>query len=304
MRARRILVAAIGVLTALAVSVPVAEARISGRSDRCIERPEAELRLVRDEVTAPRHDELTRWIDRHAGRSDAAAERLAVGTTVTIPVWFHVIRKDLSVAGGNLPRTRIRAQLDVLRASYSGATGGAPTGFGFTLAGVTRTTNQRWFTVNGSGVETAMKEALKVGGPETLNIYTANLRAGYLGWAYLAQDADEVGALDGVVIHYQTLPGGNLGPYDEGDTAVHEVGHWFDLFHTFEGGCEGAGDRVADTAPEASAASGCPVGRDTCVGGGVDPITNFMDYTYDSCTMEFTLGQATRMQQAWTAYRA
>ena len=61
---------------------------------------------------------------------------------------------------------------------------------------------------------------------------------------------------------------------------------------------------MADTAPEQSPAFGCPVGRDTCRGGGVDPITNYMDYTYDSCMFQFTQGQADRMSSIWTSYRA
>jgi hypothetical protein len=301
MRLRKLVVVAFVAIAAVVATVPSAGARRPASPDACIERPEARVgSRVRDHVTAPKHDELSRWIARDPDRATA----LARAATVTVPVWFHVMRKDTTVAGGNVPRTRIEAQMDVLNASYTGRTGGVSTGFRFSLAGITRTTKRNWFNVNGYGAGTAMKERLKVGGPETLNIYTASLRAGYLGWAYLAQDADEVGVLDGVVIHHQSVPGGSAAPYNEGDTAVHEVGHWLDLFHTFDGGCEGEGDHVDDTAPEASAASGCPLGRDTCVGGGADPITNFMDYTYDSCTFEFTQGQALRMRQAWTAYRA
>lgn len=304
-RNHRIVLAAalVGLVMGLA---PAGQAKLVGGSGLCVERdavaPEGRMR---DAVEAPRRDELSRWIARNPTLA-ARAERRATGGggAVTVPVWIHVIRKDNTVAGGNLPMSRITAQVDVLNDSYTGRTGGARTGFRFELEGVTRTTRSAWFNLTGFGQETAMKTALKVGGPETLNIYTAKLGGNLLGWAYLAQDADEVGVLDGVVVHYQSLPGGSFAIYSEGDTATHEVGHWLDLFHTFQGGCEGDGDLVDDTAPEASPAFFCPEGRDTCAGGGLDPITNFMDYTQDSCMFEFTSGQATRMQQAWTAYRA
>jgi hypothetical protein len=41
-----------------------------------------------------------------------------------------------------------------------------------------------------------------------------------------------------------------------------------------QGGCFGSGDYMTDTNPEESYALGCPVGRNTCGGSGVDPIHN------------------------------
>ena len=288
-------------------AAPVAGARPIDRGTTCLQRTgeiaRAEGHMTRDVVAAAGADRLTRWLTRHPG-AEASATAAVTAAPVTVPVAFHVIRADLTSAGGNVTGHQIRRQVEVLNDSYGGSTGGADTGFQFSLTSIDRTTNASWFKLNG-GKEKKIKAALKVGGPETLNIYSADLGNSLLGWAYLAQDAAKVGVLDGVVVHYKSLPGGGWGPhYSGGDTTTHEVGHWLDLLHTFDGGCNGDGDLIDDTPAEASAAFECPKGRDTCAAAGLDPITNFMDYTFDSCMFQFTPDQAVRMQAAWQAYRA
>jgi hypothetical protein len=228
--------------------------------------------------------------------------------SVTIPVWFHVITRGDGFENGDLSDVMIRAQMKVLNDSYSGKTGGASSGFAFTLAGVTRTNNQEWFEqmVYDTNIELSAKNALKVGGAETLNVYTVD-GGPYLGWAYFPSiTTSSMAALDGVVLDWRSLPGGTFTIYSEGDTATHEVGHWLALYHTFDGGCSKNGDYVADTPAEFSPAFNCPTGRDSCpqpVNPGLDPITNFMDYTQDSCMYEFSAGQSSRMKAAWAAFR-
>ncbi|NMO15955.1 zinc metalloprotease [Pyxidicoccus fallax] len=213
----------------------------------------------------------------------------------TVRVAWHVITNGTA---GNVTDAQIAAQMDVLNAAYAGK------GFQFTTVSIDRTSNSKWYTMSpGSRNETNAKTTLGVNPATTLNIYTAAPGQGLLGWATFPWSYAESSKQHGVVLLYSSLPGGSAAPYNLGDTATHEVGHYLGLYHTFQGGCNNPGDSVDDTPAEASAAYGCPAGRDTCSSTGADPIYNFMDYTDDACMNQFTAGQVSRMAWAASTYK-
>ncbi len=103
------------------------------------------------------------------------------------------------------------------------------------------------------------------------------------------------------------------------NTLAHELGHYLNLWHTFEGGCTNDncltdGDRVCDTPaksnsgfvgncnifplPQNPILATCDCPGDSCPsdGQGTDQLDNLMDYTLD-CRILFTEGQKTRMRE-------
>ncbi|RSL80500.1 hypothetical protein BHE90_001263 [Fusarium euwallaceae] len=226
--------------------------------------------------------------------------RIATRASITVDTYFHVISSSSSKY---ITQKQLQDQLAYMNESYG------PHGVNFRLVDTSFTTNANWAAGNG---EVAMKRQLRKGDYSTLNLYFVDVAKldGFeaLGYCHFPEPGVTAGSTtfikDGCVIVAETVPGGTAEPYNLGGTAVHEIGHWFNLFHTFQGGCTGSGDFVSDTPAQGRKTAGCPARMDTCPNqAGDDPIHNYMDYSDDICYEEFTAGQETRLHSAWETYR-
>ncbi|CAN8099889.1 unnamed protein product [Discula destructiva] len=159
----------------------------------------------------------------------------------------------------------------------------------------------------------AYVKSTRKGAYDALNLYfyTTYLpgATGYCTWPVTGPVAEDSEVLyrDSCQLSARTMPGlpveRQFDSWNMGHMAVHETGHWFGLNHTFVAGCSGVGDFVSDT-PATALIYDCPVGSDTCPGlEGMDPIHNYMGYTNDTCTSEFTAGQKDRMLDTFYSFR-
>ena len=243
--------------------------------------------------------------------------------SITIPVVFHVLYNTNSQ---NISDAQIISQLDVLNEDFNRTNSDAfstPTDFSsivasmqinFCLAkrtpegnstnGITRTyTNSNSFQL----YDTSMNYT-SLGGDDAwdtekyLNIWVCNVSGGILGWAQFPAAGNL--NTDGVVIDYQHFgtTGTAVSPYNLGRTATHELGHYFNLFHTWGDNYCG-NDWVNDTPIQEEANFGCKTHPSISCNNSGDMFMNFMDYTNDACMNSFTIGQRDRVWQSINLYR-
>jgi hypothetical protein len=295
-------VAAAGLVVALAgLTAPASALSADGSSGNgCLETDAASASARGGQGHGADHRDVSVTEQRAIAKD--AKERLAKKpggpvSGASVPVYVHVMAA--ANGDGNVTDTQITQQIAVLNKTFAGQEGGSNTGFTFTLAGTDRFFNNQWHADKQSN---SYRAATRKGGANALNIWLVDFK--YLGIATFPWDYARHGAIDGIRVHYGSLPGGDIANYNLGETATHEAGHWFGLYHTFQGGCTATNDEVSDTPAQAGPTSGCPEGVDTCPLPGLDPIHNYMDYSYDTCYTQFSAGQTARAQQMWTAYRA
>lgn len=151
--------------------------------------------LTHDEFLAAENHRVQRMKDTNT----------IAATGGTIPVHFHTITNTRG--DGAVPTSQINAQIDVINEAYK--TGG----WKFELASTDVTANNDWYTTEpGAASERQMKSALRKGNADELNLYSANIGGGLLGWATFPKDYESDKEMDGVVFLYTSMPGGGATP--------------------------------------------------------------------------------------------
>ncbi len=215
---------------------------------------------------------------------------------IVIPVAIHAISNADEPA---ITMDVVHAQIDVLNRSFHGGD------ISFFLHSFTETENPDWVEIRAhSPADRQMREALRVDTPSALNVFVTGSTQNLLSYSTFPASRALNPDFDGCFIERHVLPGGTA-PFDEGKTLVHCVGHWLGLFHTFQDGCDGAGDMVDDTPAHRSPSFGRPAegDGDACVEGEAVPVDNFMNYTDDAVRTTFTAGQFDRMRDQTAQFR-
>ena len=131
------------------------------------------------------------------------------------------------------------------------------------------------------------------------NIELANSTPGSITLGYSAFPYNGIPLTqDGIVIRHDNLGSIGTSQGTRHRTLTHELGHYLNLYHTFQGGCNGGGDNCYDTPPVASSSSGCNNSTQNTFSNDnpdlPDMVENYMDYSDDNCMNTFTQNQKSR----------
>ena len=237
-------------------------------------------------------------VDAHTRfRSKALQKREPPQTSrYTVDTYFHIISTEDQA--DMVTTEMVSKQLGAMQTAYAAAN------IFFDLISTDYTINDTWAT---DANDADLKLALRKGNYSALNVYfqtnlssivdgTPSQMLGYCtlptNVTYSPCDGCEEAefpstdyAMDGCNVLAGSMPNGTVDGYNQGKTAVHEIGHWFGLLHTFQDNTcasDDGGDFIDDTPIESASTDGCPVGKDSCPDSpGLDPIHNFMDYSSD-----------------------
>jgi hypothetical protein len=256
-----------------------------------------------------------------------SGQMLRTNAITTVPVVVHIVLPDPNL----VTNATVQNQLDTLNWFYGAAsttdslrvytpfrTSYGRSNVRFCLAvrdpnnlpstGINRITSSTVFNAGGSHPSS---EAPAWNTTQYLNIWVCQLSGGVLGYSYLPGTFAPGDQRAGFVNDYRAF-GSNasylISAYNKGRTAVHEIGHYFNLLHPWGNGAANASctqdDGCTDTPPTNGPTYGCPstpvLNSCSATAPGVMS-QNHMDYADDACMYLFTQCQATRINNSLTA---
>jgi predicted Zn-dependent protease len=230
---------------------------------------------------------------------------------------FHIIHPT-DKRYGYLPLSAVNRQVDILNSAFRGdecnsvgrpCVGVVDSNIRFKLHRVVYRADDYWSIpgqVKQLKNEVAYELTKNFNSKEYLNIVVCDTAA-TLGWTQYPWVDNEGAGRQAVFVNYRTLPGVQPGmepcsyacKYNVGYTTVHEVGHYFGLFHTFtkDSSCYTQQDDGIDDTPMQKTPGRSTVYADSCtMHAGYDPTWSFLDYADDEIMQQFSAGQVERMQ--------